>query len=207
MAQETQPPIGRPDIVVADTSPLIHLSQGNALHLLHEIGGAVAVVDMVVHEATRDLAKPEAAALRAWIAEGMKPGSNTPVRYERTETGRVFETALKADPDYRMKDGGETAIVQWLVEKVDGTDLQTIVIYENGKVPNWINNRNLDADIDVLTTRAFLDLAERRHLIGSAEALWSRIEKAAPTANPRIAATIARRHRPGRRRSDDGQGL
>lgn len=66
-----------------------------------------------------------------------KPGSNRPVRYGRTETGRVFETALKVDADYRMKDGGETAIVQWLVETVDATELQTIVIYENGKVPNW----------------------------------------------------------------------
>ena len=201
MSQVTQPQIRKPDIVVADTSPLVHLSQAGALHLLHEIGGTVVIVDMVLHEATRNLSKPEAENLRKWAEDGMKQGSNRFVRYERTETGRVFETALKVDPDYRMKDGGETAIVQWLVETIDGTDLQTIVIYENGKVPNWIGNRNLDADIDVLTTRAFLELAERNRLIASADAVWARIDATAPTANPRVTAFIGRRLRTARPRS------
>lgn len=198
MPLDTQPLIHKPDIVVADTSPLIHLAQAGALHLLHDVGGAVVVVDMVMHEATRDLSKPDAAVLKAWMEDGMKPGSNRPIRYRRTETGRVFETALKVDADYRMKDGGETAIVQWLVETVDATELQTIVIYENGKVPNWIANRNMDADIDVMTTRAFLELAERNDVIPSAAAVWARIENAAPTTNPRVAAFINRRTRPSR---------
>ena len=90
----------------------------------------------------------------------------------RPETGRVFETAPKVDADYRVKDAGETAIVQWLVETVDATEQQTIVIYGNGKVPNWIANRNMDAGIDVLTTRAFLDLAKRNEVIPSAAAVW-----------------------------------
>ncbi len=197
MPLDTQSLIQKPDIVVADTSPLIHLSQAGALHLLHEVGGAVVIVDMVMHEATRDLSKPDAAVLKAWMADGLKPGSNRPIRYGRTETGRVFETALQVDADYRMKDGGETAIVQWLVETVDATELQTIVIYENGKVPNWIANRNMDADIDVLTTRAFLELAERNDVIPSAAAVWARIEKVAPTTNPRVAAFINRRARSG----------
>lgn len=151
---------------------------------------------MVRHEATGNLAKPEAETLERWIAEGQMPGSNRPVRLERTETGRAYELARKTDPDFRMKDGGETAIVQWLVERVDATDLQTIVIYENGKVPSWIGNRNMDADIDVLTTRAFLLLAERRGLIRSAEALWARIETAAPSTNPGISTLSQRRPRP-----------
>ncbi len=54
-------------------------------------------------------------------------------------------------------------------------------------------NRNLDIDIDVLTTHAFLELAERRHLVASAADIWARILQAAPTANPRIAGFTQRR--------------
>ncbi len=187
------PGIAKPDIVIADTGPLIHLAQADALPLLHEIGGSVVVVDMVRFGATRDLGKPQAEALEAWIAEGMRPGTNRPVRLEATETGRAYDLAIRTEPAFRMKDGGETAIVQWLVETVDATDLKTIVIYENGKVPSWVSNRNLDADIDVLTTRAFLALAERHGSIPSAEAIWKQIEENAPTTNPAIAAFRQRR--------------
>ena len=195
MPTDSIPAIGRPEIVIADTGPLIHLAQADALPLLHEIGSSVVIVDMVRHEATRDLSKPQAEVMEHWIAEGQKPGSNRPVRLDRTETGRAYGLAVQTDPDFRMKDGGETAIVQWLVEAVDATDLKTIVVYENGKVPAWIGNRNIDADIDVLTTRAFLSLAERRGLIGSAEAVWRKIEDASPTTNPAIAAFSQRRPR------------
>ena len=185
--------IERPDILAPDALPLIHLSQAGTLALLHQIGGTVVIVDMVYFELTRDLDKPEARALADWVTEGLRPGSNQPVRLEQTETGRIFQVARKAEPDIRMKDGGETAIVEWLAEAVDATNRQTMVIYENGKVPALVANRNLDIDIDVLTTRAFLELAERRGLIESAEAIWARILRAAPAANPKIAGFTQRR--------------
>ena len=65
MPLNTQPLIHEPDILAADASPLIHLSQAGVLHLLREVGGAVVVVDMVMHEATRDLSNPDAAVLKA----------------------------------------------------------------------------------------------------------------------------------------------
>ena len=98
--------IQRPDILVPDTSPLIHLSQAGALGLLHEIGGTVIIVDMVYYELTRDLEKLEATALQAWVIDGQKQGSNHPVRLEKTETGRIFDLARQTDPNVRMKDGG-----------------------------------------------------------------------------------------------------
>jgi predicted nucleic acid-binding protein len=192
-AKSIDPQITRPDILVPDTSPLIHLSQAGALNLLHEIGGTVIIVDMVYFELTRDLDKPEARALQAWVLEGQKEGSNTPVRLEKTETGRIFELARQTDSHVRMKDGGETAIVQWLAETVDATNYQTIVIYENGKVPSMIANRNMDIDIDVLTTRAFLELAEQRNLVKSAQDVWAKIVQAAPQTNPKIEAFVRRR--------------
>ncbi len=187
------PQIQRPDILVPDTSPLIHLSQAGALGLLHDIGGTVIIVDMVYFELTRDLEKPEARKLQAWVINGQKQGSNHPVRLEKTETGRIFELARQTDPTVRMKDGGETAIVQWLAERVDATDHQTIIIYENSKVPNLIANRNMDIDIDVLTTRAFLELAERRNLVESAHNLWAKIIDASSQTNPKIEAFVRRR--------------
>ena len=178
--------IERPDIIIPDAGPLIHLSQANALHLLHEIGGKVVIIDMVRHELTNDPSKPEALRLQNWIEQGLEPGSNQPVRLEATDTGEAFRLARLVKPDFRMRDGGETAMVQWLGERVSGGQLQTMVLYENGKVPKVIRREGIEADIDVMTTRAFLALAERRGLIASAEAVWQQILKHSPTTNPDI---------------------
>jgi len=59
------PQVERPDLIVPDTGPLIHLAQADALHLLHLIGGRVVVADMVALEATQDLAEPGTAAIAA----------------------------------------------------------------------------------------------------------------------------------------------
>ena len=178
--------IERPDIIIPDGGPLIHLSQANALHLLHEIGGKVIIIDMVRHELTNDPSKPEALRLQNWIEQGLEPGSNQPVRLEATDTGEAFRLARLVKPDFRMRDGGETAMVQWLGERVSGGQLQTMVLYENGKVPKVIRREGIEADIDVMTTRAFLALAEWRGLIASAEAVWQQILKHSPTTNPDI---------------------
>lgn len=178
--------IERPDIIIPDGGPLIHLAQADALHLLHEIGGKVVIIDMVRHELTNDPSKPEALRLQNWIEQGLEPGSNQPVRLEATDTGEAFRLARLVKPDFRMRDGGETAMVQWLGERVSGGQLQTMVLYENGKVPKVIRREGIEADIDVMTTRAFLALAARRGLIASAEAVWQQILKHSPTTNPDI---------------------
>ena len=193
MRPDLQPHSDRPDIVVADASPLIHLAQAGALHLLHEFGGAVVLVDLVADEATRDLTKPGAEALQRWIKAGAEPGSNTPVRVETTETGRAVTLARVTDPGFTMRNGGENAMVDWLMEKVRDTSTATIVLYENGRVPRVVAGQAIDADIDVLTTRAFLELAERWHLVPSADAAWKRMVEAALTASPLINVPQQRR--------------
>ena len=185
--------IQRPDIIVPDAGPLIHLSQANALELLHEIGGTVIIVDMVRHELTGDEHKPEARRLQDWIEQGLEPGSNRPVRLAMTDTGEAFRLARMVKPDFKMRDGGETAMVQWLAQSVSTTRQQTIVLYENGKVPKVVRREMLDADIDVLTTRAFLALAHKRGLIASADAIWRKIIAASPTTNPEIEVYSHRR--------------
>ena len=185
--------VTKPDIIVPDASPLIHLALSGALHLLHEIGGTVILVDVVADEVTRNPAMPGAFEVERWLAQGTRPGSNAPVHVMPTETGRAIALARVTDPSFAMRNGGETAIVEWLVETVQGTDAATIVLYENGRVPSVIAAQGIDSDIDVVTTRAFLDLAERRGLIASAAAMWGRIVAVAPTVNPKIAVFSQRR--------------
>lgn len=191
--------IQRPDLIVPDTGPLIHLAQAEALHLLHLIGGRVVVADMVALEATQDLAKPGAREIAAWIEAGGQPGSNAPVIVAATEIGELFLQARKSDPSIRPRNAGELAILDWLGSYVDHSGHaghSVLIVYENGKIPRFVRETGLDLDTDVLTTRAFLELAERRAVITSAEEYWRRIVKAAPTANPDINIMIQRR--PGR---------
>ena len=188
-------PIERPDIIVPDASPLIHLAQAGLLHLLHQVGQAVILVDVVVEEVTRDLAKPGAAAVKHWIEAGSRDGSNAPVRIVRTETGRAIELARIVEPGFTMRNGGENAIMEWLVDELHNTELAAIVLYENGRVPRVVAAQAIDADIDIITTRAFLELAQRRGLVASAEAAWSAIQTVAETANPRV--MVASQRRPG----------
>ena len=183
----------RPDIVIPDAAPLIHLAQAGLLHLLHEAGAAVVVVDMVALEVACDPSKPGAELLREWMAHGQEPGSNLPVRIEETETGRLYAAVLETRPDYELRNGGETAIMEWLAEKIAGTDKVVIVLYENGRVPAIVRNQSLDADIDVLTTRAFLEGMERRLPSPPGETYWGRVVAHEPTTNPRIQSFSQRR--------------
>ncbi len=130
------------------------------------------LVDIVADEVTRDPAKPGAQALARWIEDGRRPGSNAPVRVAETDAGRAIALARVADPAFSMRNGGENSIVGWLVETVRGTDTATIVVHENGRVPHVLAAQALDADVDVITTQTFLDLAERRGLITSAAEAW-----------------------------------
>lgn len=190
------PQIERPDLIVPDTGPLIHLAQADALHLLHAVGGRVVVADMVAIEATQDLSKPGAQAIQAWIEAGRHPGSNAPVIVASTEIGELFLKARRSDPAIRPRNAGELAILEWLGSYVEHTDRAghaVLIVYENGKIPRFVRETGLDLDTDVLTTRAFLELAERRGAIASADDHWRRIVVAAPTANPDISIMMQRR--------------
>ncbi len=151
---------------------------------------------MVAWEATQDMLKPGARAIEAWIAAGRQPGSNAPVLVAPTEIGELFAQARKSDPNIRPRNAGELAILEWLggyVEHADDGGYGVLIVYENGKIPRFVRETGLDLDTDVLTTRAFLELAERRGVIANAEFYWQRIVAAAPTANPDIAIMMQRR--------------
>lgn len=172
-----------PEILVTDTSPLIHLAAIGCLPLLNELGH-VTIVDMVRHEATGDPTKRFAAEIAAWIEDGQKPGANRPVTIAETETGRAFRLARMADPDFTMSNAGEIAIVEWLARTLHETAGPALVVYEDRKVPRLIALEGMESTVYAATTRAILILAERRGLVGSEKALWNRLIDIVPMASP-----------------------
>jgi hypothetical protein len=142
---DVETPIERPDVIVPDTGPLIHLAQTDALYLLHQIGGRVVVADMVAFEATQDMTKPGAQEIQDWLDAGQKPNSNAPVLVAPTEIGRLFVTARTVDPTARARDAGELAIMQWLGNYVNyNSDVSILIVYENGKIPRFVRETGLD---------------------------------------------------------------
>jgi hypothetical protein len=188
-------PLERPDIIIPDSGPLIHLAQADALALLHQVGRRVVIVDVVAIEVTQDPTKPGARLLQDWFDAGQLPGSNAPISIEETTIGALLRDARQANPAARIRDAGELAMVQWLADKVHETDHTAMVLYENGKVPRVIANQGIDADIDVVTTRAFLNLAEQSVPTRGAAEYWRRIVEATPTASEVQATTMHRRVR------------
>ena len=83
------PPVERPDIVIADRGPLLHLAELGSLHLLHQVGRCVVITDMVAHEAVADPFRPGVEHLRAWLEAGRASGSATPVSVQTMDVGRA----------------------------------------------------------------------------------------------------------------------
>lgn len=184
----------KPTVILPDTSPLVHLAAVGALSVLNGMG-RVVVVDVVALEATNDQTKPYAREIAAWIEAGRKPGSNQPVEVAATELGPLYKLAL----DQNVKpprNAGEIAITEWLADELRHLGGPALVVYENGRVPAMLAREGVAATVAVATTRNLLELAQREGLIPNAEALWSRIVKAAPTANPASVLTYVNPPKP-----------
>ena len=163
-----------PVIIIPDTAPLIHLAAGELLHLLTDMG-RVVVPDVILLEATRLPEKPWAREIADWFAAAA-------VEVVQTDMGDLFRDAL-AQGSKLPRSAGELAILEWLGEGLDGR-AGALVVYEDRLVPALIMEREFLAEVTALTTLNFLELAEARGIIPSADAAWDAISAAAPTANP-----------------------
>jgi hypothetical protein len=172
----------KPTVILPDTTPLIHLAAVDSLHLLNDLG-RVVVVDVVALEATYFQDKPYAQEIGAWIEAGKTPGSNRPVAIAATELGPLYKLAL----DQHVKpprNAREIAITEWLSDELRHLGGPALVVYENGRVPAMLAREGVTQTVAVATTRNLLELAQREGLIPDAEAVWARLVKVAPTANP-----------------------
>ena len=135
----------------------------------------MVVPDVILLEATRLPEKPWAREIAAWFAAAA-------VEIVRTDIGDLLRDAL-AQGRKLPKSAGELAIVEWLGEGLDGR-AGALVVYEDNLVPTLIMEKAFAAEVTALTTLNFLELAEARGIILSADAAWDAISAAAPTANP-----------------------
>lgn len=180
----------QPTVVLADTSPLIHLAAVDKLNLLFEFG-KVVIADVVELEAAFDLNKPFAREIREWIDVHGESGDGR-IKIGNTELGPLYELALKTGVD-RPKNAGERAIVDWLADNIVHAGGPALVIYENGKIPNMLRREGLPEDVVVVTSHYFLRLAQELKLIADAEDLWSRIQDSDHRSNPLAEATLIQR--------------
>jgi hypothetical protein len=179
----------RPAVVLADTSPLIHLAVVNKLDLLFEFGNVV-IADVVELEAAFDLEKPFAREIREWIDAHQK--GERRVTIGKTDLGPIYELALRTGTE-RPRNSGERAIVDWLAENIIHTGGPALVIYENGKIPNMLRREGLPEDVVVVTSRYFLRLAQEFKLVANADELWAQIESVDHRSNPQAEATLIQR--------------
>ena len=180
-----------PVVVVPDMSPLIHLAAAGRLPLLHEFG-RVVVMDIVAHEASDDLMKPWAREVADWLRRGQEAGSNQPVEVVKTEIGEAFRLARQTDPNFTMRDAGERAIRDWLVDSLPEIGGPALVIYEDKRMPALIRREQLEDVVVMATTRAVLTFAQERGLIASAEEAWNDIIRRAEGANPKLDVKVMR---------------
>jgi predicted nucleic acid-binding protein len=180
-----------PVVVVPDMSPLVHLAAAGRLSLLQEFG-RVVVMDIVAYEASDDVTKPWALEVARWLRKGQESGSNQPVEIVETEIGEAYRLARQTDPSFKLRDAGERAIRDWLVDTLAEVGGPALVIYEDKKLPKLIAREHLEDVVVVATTRAVLIFAEERGLIRSAEEAWNDIIERAEGASPSLDVKVVR---------------
>jgi hypothetical protein len=162
-------------LIVADTGPLIHLVGSGVINDVFSVCEQLIIPDMVFIEATK-AGKPVA-------DEIMLLASHDRVKIHKTTTGEMYAAALKGEPTFNAKNAGERAIIDWLLDEIDQTTVPAIVLYENGKVPRLIENHDIDANVSVLTTRAFFETLKE---IDATQKSWDDMIGLFPTINTKI---------------------
>jgi len=97
-------PTSQKPVVLPDAGPLITLAYADALDLLLKPGWPVRLVDMVLHEVTRN-ATPTSAKIAAWADEHS-------IEVQATRTFAHYQAALATDPGVGLRKSnlGEVAV-------------------------------------------------------------------------------------------------
>jgi hypothetical protein len=165
----------RVPVIVTDTGPLIHLVGSDLLDDVLAVCEQLIIPDMVFIEATKQ-GKPFADRILLLASHAL-------VSIHKTTTGEMYAAALKGEPTFNAKNAGERAIIDWLLDEIDQTSTPAIVLYENGKVPRLIENHDIDANVSVLTTRAFFEVLKE---INATNKDWEKVMTLFPTMNAKI---------------------
>ncbi|WP_133512800.1 hypothetical protein [Candidatus Thiosymbion oneisti] len=163
-----QEPVGyRQVVLLPDAGPLITLAYADALDLLLEPGWSLALVDMVLHEVTRN----------------KTPTSNKLAEWSRKRQVKVLSTrtihALSTDsvPPPRKRNLGELAIQEVMTGLVLESPSRTgVFLFEDHKIARA--GFFLPDNCRKVSTRAFLLFLENRGGIQSAAAIERRAVRA-----------------------------
>jgi len=143
--------------LLPDARPLITLAYADALDLLLKPGWTVALVDMVLHEVTRN-ETPISARIAAWTRANGIPVLDTTV-YRR------YKQAGTASP-VRKANLGELGIQEAMSEFGLAADQTGVFLFEDHKIARA--SFLLPDNCRKVSTRAFLMFLEQQGLIDSA---------------------------------------
>lgn len=143
--------------LLPDAGPLITLAYADALDLLLKPGWTVALVDMVLHEVTRN-ETPTSTRIAAWTRANEIPVFETTI-YRRYRQAATASLVRKTNP-------GELAIQEAMSEFGLTADQTGVFLFEDHKIARA--SFLLPDSCRKVSTRAFLVFLEQQRLIDSA---------------------------------------
>ncbi|CAB3781752.1 hypothetical protein [Pararobbsia alpina] len=143
--------------LLPDAGPLITLAYADALDLLLKSGWTVALVDMVLHEVTRN-ETPTSARIGEWVRDNRIPVLETNVYHRYTQV-RAVSPSRKANL-------GELAIQEEMSGFGLAAEQTGIFLFEDHKIARA--SFLLPDNCRKVSTRAFLLFLEQQGLIESA---------------------------------------
>jgi hypothetical protein len=152
-------------ILVPDAGPLITLAYAGQLDLLQQPGWPVHVVDMVLHEVTRN-PTPTSAAISVFFKEQALTVVTTEVwrRYQQRLAAAVAGSSVPP----RKTGLGELAIQEYMTRLgLDEPAVPAIFLFEDHKIARA--SFHLPDSVRRVSTRAYLHFLEERGWIASAE--------------------------------------
>ncbi len=145
--------------LLPDAGPLITLACADALDVLFRPGWTVMLVDMVLHEVTRNQT-PTSNKLAAWVASAQIP-------VMPTKTLEHFRKTATESPPPRSRNLGELAIQETMTEFALKVPPKTgVFLFEDHKIARA--SFMVPDNCRKISTRAFLIFLEQKGLIDSA---------------------------------------
>jgi hypothetical protein len=155
--------------LLPDAGPLITLAYADALDVLFEPGWTVMLVDMVMHEVTRNQT-PTSSKLAEWVGARQIPVLST-------RTFAHFEQASAANAAPRKNNLGELAVQETMNEfALMAPPKVGVFLFEDHKIAR--TSFLVPDTCRKISTRAFLTFLEQKGWIGSASAIERRAVQA-----------------------------
>ena len=145
--------------LLPDAGPLITLAYADALDVLLKSGWTVMLVDMVLHEVTRNQT-PTSGKLATWV-------NSSQISVMPTKTFEHFRQTVNESPSPRTRNLGELAIQEAMNEFALKAPPKTgVFLFEDHKIARA--SFMVPDNCRKISTRAFLIFLEQKGLIDSA---------------------------------------